>query len=90
MFSLDDVRKVLQEPDLMRGLIVAEDLGTHDVPTVDLDDTVQRALDLLMLKGVDELPVVTDEGKLVGIVSRGDIMSAYQKRIGELQPSARP
>jgi chloride channel protein, CIC family len=90
MFSLDDVRKVLQEPDLMRGLIVAEDLGTHDVPTVDLDDTVQRALDLLMLKGVDELPVVTDEGKLVGIVSRGDIMSAYQKRIGELQPTARP
>ncbi|MCA9679895.1 MAG: chloride channel protein [Kofleriaceae bacterium] len=84
-FSLDEVRQVLQEQDVVRDLIVAQDLATSDAPTVGPDDTVQRALDLLTIRQLDELPVVDEEGRLLGVVDRSDIMLGYTRRLAELR-----
>jgi CBS domain-containing protein len=45
-------------------------------PTLSLDDTVEYAATVMHEQGADRLPVVDDEGSLVGIVARGDIVRA--------------
>lgn len=45
-------------------------------PTLSLDDTVEYAATIMHEQGADRLPVVDDEGALVGIVARGDIVRA--------------
>lgn len=40
------------------------------------DDTLERAATLLHDKHLSRLPVVDDDGRLVGIVSRGDLVRA--------------
>lgn len=45
-------------------------------PTLSLDDTVEYAATIMHEQGADRLPVVDDEGSLVGIVARGDIVRA--------------
>ena len=84
MFSLDDLRAVLHEQDLASGLIVAQDLAGQEVPTVAPVDTLQRALDLLTIKSLDELPVVGEGGELLGVLNRRDIIAAYSRRLAEL------
>lgn len=52
----------------------AADLMTADVVTVDEDATVQEAAALMLRHHISALPVVDRTGKLVGIVSEGDLM----------------
>jgi len=52
----------------------AADLMTTDVVTVDEDATVQEAAALMLRHRVSALPVVDRTGRLVGIVSEGDLM----------------
>jgi len=85
IFSLDDVRQVLHDQDAVGDLIVAQDLATRDVAHVSPDDTAQRALDILTLRELDELPVVDEAGRLLGVVDRGDMMVAYTRRLAELR-----
>lgn len=49
------------------------DVMTHATATVAPDDTVKRAMSLMTHHRVRHLPVITN-GKLVGIVSIGDIV----------------
>ena len=52
------------------------------VPTL---PAVQRALDLLTIRQLDELPVVDEEGRLLGVVERSDMMLGYTRRLAELR-----
>jgi CBS domain-containing protein len=52
----------------------AMDVMTTDVITVDPDMTVQALAALLAERGISGAPVVTSEGKLVGVVSEGDLL----------------
>lgn len=52
----------------------AADLMTKNVVTVTEDATVQEAAALMIRHGVSALPVLDRNGKLVGIVSEGDLM----------------
>lgn len=52
----------------------AEDVMTRDVVTVTPDASVQEMVHLLMTHHVSAVPVVTAEGKLVGLVSEGDLI----------------
>jgi CBS domain-containing protein len=45
-------------------------------PVASPDDTVEFVASIMHEGGADRLPVVDDEGNLVGIVSRGDIVRA--------------
>lgn len=68
--------------DLQRAMsLEAGQLMTKDVISVKPDDTVEKAATLMVEKKISRLPVIDDQEKLVGIVSRRDIMnSLYEKR----------
>lgn len=58
------------------------DVMTTDVATVGPDDDVARLLDLLSGDDPDinRVPVVDDEGRLVGIVARQDVVRAFRDK----------
>jgi len=56
---------------------VAEQLMTSPVVTVRRDDTLARAARLMYREHVNHLPVVDATGRLVGIVSRSDLLKPY-------------
>jgi CBS domain-containing protein len=57
--------------------VTAEDLMTKPPVTVGPDDLVSAAARLMYSRRVKRLPVVDDDGRLAGIVSRVDVLSVY-------------
>ena len=57
----------------------AADLMTKPPATVGPDDLVTHAARLMYERRVKRLPVVDDDGKLVGIVSRTDVLSVFSR-----------
>ena len=73
------------EMEKARG-ITAEDLMTSPAATVSPDDTVEHAARLMYMRRVKRLPVIDADNRLVGIVSRADVLSVYGRadvEIGE-------
>lgn len=62
----DDLRKAV-------GAVVA-DVMDRDAPTVGPDDTLETAATRLHERHASRLPVVDADGKLVGILARGDVL----------------
>ena len=80
----DEVVGVMSERDYARKVILlgrasrdtcVRDVMSTVVPTVSLDDTVTRCMARVTESRVRHLPVVED-GKLVGLVSIGDLVKA--------------
>jgi len=65
-------------------LELVRDWMTHDVVTVTPDVTLPRADELMVAHTIRRLPVVTADGRLVGIVTYGDIRSARPSRASSL------
>jgi len=59
-----------------------EEVMTRDVITVGPATPIHKAAQLMVEHGVSGLPVVSDDGRLVGIVSEGDLI-LRQQRPGE-------
>lgn len=57
------------------GATVGEVMG-EPAPVASPDDTVELVASIMHEEGADRLPVVDEDGTLVGIVSRGDIVRA--------------
>lgn len=67
--------------ELQRAMsLEAGQLMTKDVISVMPDDSVEKAATLMVEKKISRLPVIDTEGKLVGIVSRRDIMTSLYDR----------
>ena len=64
----DDLRKAV-------GATVA-DVMDADPPTCRPDDTLESVATVLHDRNASRLPVVDDDGRLIGIVSRGDLVRA--------------
>jgi CBS domain-containing protein len=58
----------------------AEDVMTGHVITVDEDTIVERVAELMAVKDINRIPVVSG-GKLVGIISRSDIIKYIAKTL---------
>lgn len=59
------------------GATTAMELMTKPAVTVDANSTVARAARLLTEHNIKRLPVVDSDGKLVGIVSRKDLLTVF-------------
>lgn len=57
--------------------LTAAELMTSPAITVRAEDSLARAAQLMHRKRVKRLPVMDREGRLVGIVSRGDLIKAF-------------
>lgn len=54
----------------------------HGVLALRPSDSLETALSLMVDSGLRSLPVIDDAGKVVGIVSRNDLMGAVEGGIG--------
>ena len=61
-------------------MLTAKDIMTKEVVTVSPDTDIALAAKLLLEKGFNGLPVVAEEGKLVGIICQSDLI-AQQKSL---------
>lgn len=65
--------------------LTAGDLMTHPAVTVNPDDTVEHAARLMYARRVKRLPVTDASGRLVGIVSRADLLAVYSRADEEIR-----
>lgn len=65
--------------------LTAAELMTGPAVTIGAEATVAEAARLMHAKHLKRLPVVTDEGRLVGIVSRVDLLGVYDRPDSEIR-----
>ncbi|MBW2562944.1 MAG: chloride channel protein [Deltaproteobacteria bacterium] len=82
ILSFFDYNEAIFDENL-KGLVVAKDIATSDVVTISTDDNLYNALEKITFKDFAILPVVStdDPTKLIGVLTRRDIMSAYNKAV---------
>ncbi|HEX9039609.1 MAG TPA: CBS domain-containing protein [Trebonia sp.] len=77
-------------PGVLRGLaqrhvraqvtgLTAADLMSRPAVTIGPDEPVSHAARLMYNKRVKRLPVVSEDGTLIGIVTRSDVLSVYRR-----------
>ena len=65
----------------------ASDIMTVDVVTASPDDSVQSAVEAMLNYRISALPVVDSEGRVLGIVSEGDLMNRPESQTTHKQRS---
>jgi CBS-domain-containing membrane protein len=63
----------------------AADLMTKPPVTIGPDEPVTHAARLMFNQRVKRLPVISDDGTLIGIVSRADVLSVYNRPDADIQ-----
>ena len=82
----DHVVGVVSESDLLaRHELTVRDLMTTPAVTVHAEETVADAARLMVRRGVERLPVVDEEERLVGIVTRRDLLCVYLRPDAEIR-----
>ncbi len=82
IISIQDFLGVVFEKDLM-DLIVIKELATTEVTTIFADENLDRAMQTIGYRNIEQLPVISRDNhqKLIGIISRRDMVSAYNKAL---------
>jgi len=82
ILSVQDFMGVVFEEDLM-DLVVIKEIATYNVITAHEDEDVDQAMRKIGYRNIEQLPVVDREThcKLIGIISRRDIVSAYNRAL---------
>jgi len=80
IISVQDFMGVVFERALL-DLVVIKELATTEVITVTVDDTLDQAMRKIGYRNIEQLPVVDSlaGSRLVGLVSRRDMVSAYNR-----------
>jgi len=61
------------------GAVRAADLMSYPAVTVAPEDSVEHAARLMYARSVKRLPVTDEAGRLVGIISRADVLSVFDR-----------
>ena len=70
--NLDRIMKKIQKTGEMK----VKNVMTRKVITINQEEDVSKAASVMREAGINRLPVVNQEGKLVGILTRGDLLKA--------------
>lgn len=83
IISLYDIKEVLLDKELLKDLLIADDLLNHNFEILHIDDNCQTALDKMSKYDLEGLPVTENvrSKKILGMLWRKDIQDAYQKEI---------
>jgi CBS domain-containing protein len=65
--------------------VTAADLMTKPAVTIGPDEPVTHAARLMFDRRVKRLPVTRDDGTLIGIVTRSDVLSVYSRSDADIQ-----
>ena len=82
ILSFSDIREIFFEKGL-EDLVVASELATRKVIFLTPDQNLNEAMEKFAQLDVEQLPVVrTDDPlKAIGMVTRGDVISAYNREV---------
>ncbi len=80
--TFQDFKEIIFEEGL-GDLIIVKDIATTDVITVTEDESLDKALEKIGFKNIEQLPVVDRHNprRIIGILSRRDIFAAYNKEL---------
>ena len=80
----DIVIRAVAEGKDPRGMPVRE-VASRELVTVNADEELSSALQLMASQQVRRLPVVNDDGRLVGVLAQADVaVEASEKAVGEM------
>jgi acetoin utilization protein AcuB len=83
-----DIRSATAYDAAAHADLHVEEIMTADPQAINQDATLEEALSMLCLRQFNALPVV-DHGRLVGIITRHDILMAFHDLLGLDQPGSR-
>lgn len=78
-FSLNQLKKLLQEKELLDSFVIAQDLAASDIQ-LDYEANLEQTMKIFGREDVAEIPVLKDK-KIVGVVKRKDVIEAYNMEI---------
>ena len=78
--SVQHLRQVVLDRDLLDQLIVARDMADTQYPVLGPEDNLDLAMKLFSQAHVDEIPVVS-EGELIGSVRKADVLDIYNREV---------
>ncbi|MDJ0383544.1 CBS domain-containing protein [Streptomyces sp. G-G2] len=82
----EQVIGIVSESDLLaRKALTAGDLMSSPAVTVYAEQTVPEAARLMTQGSVERLPVIDEEDRLVGIVTRGDLLRVFLRPDSEIR-----
>ncbi|MGW0771119.1 CBS domain-containing protein [Streptomyces sp. NPDC002676] len=82
--------RIRRQSDLAKAeALTAEELMSTPAVTVRSDVTLAQAARIMAVKHVKRLPVVDDEGRLRGIVSRGDLLKVFLRSDEDIEEEVR-
>lgn len=65
-------------------MLTARAIMTENVVTIDKNATIQEAIELLLKKRISGLPVIDEDGQLIGIVTEFALLAiAYDQKVRE-------
>ncbi len=76
------VRVLAEKRDPERTLV--SDIVTYDIATLPRSATIETAVRTMREHGVRRLPIVTDEGKITGIVTADDLTILLAQELADL------
>jgi CIC family chloride channel protein len=79
-FTLTQLKDIFVKQELFDQLIVAEDIAAPFL-TVKEDENLEMIMELFGKIEDDEIPVISKEGNLLGVVLRKDVIKAYNNEI---------
>ena len=82
MFELSKGETEILEAFEEQANMVVMDVMTRNVLTCTPDTTVNEVASIFVKRGINRLPVVDEEGRVVGIITRGDIVRSISKNSG--------
>jgi CBS domain-containing protein len=86
----DRITRLRRPADLAKaGAVTAEQLMTSPAVTVHADATLAEAARIMALRHFERLPVVTADGVLEGVVSRGDLLKVFLRADDDLADEIR-
>jgi CBS domain-containing protein/K+/H+ antiporter YhaU regulatory subunit KhtT len=89
LITMDYVREILLDQDVLGELVIAGDIAKKNCPIIKESDTLKTAWDVMNQSKSDYLPVSDDEDsfKIVGVISRKDLDEIYNQEIKKFDMS---
>ncbi len=86
---MDDLRAIMHPGTRkeMHEIVMVNDLVRDDVPVLKPSDTLHKALTYFIRSGVEELPVLSDEGDFLGTISHSELIAAYERAVSSYNNS---
>ena len=83
VFELPSAQKHFEDDLRKAASATVSDAMADELVTVGPDDTVETIATRMHTNDVSRIPVVDDDGQLLGLVARGDILRAIMADLGE-------